>query len=173
MIRKFLIILFAILFVGCSDENEPTIFEIGVNIWIREDSNSNNLLNIENPNSLKEEDIRVYSLDENGEKKELFAPNLDAPRNFSVIPYNNNGVNENLFRLSPYLGKTNETEITTTLVQWRIGVVDTITCEIYREKGVTITNKVWYNTILKYDISDSSVNNNSLENVTRLIEVRK
>lgn len=173
MIRKNLIILFAVLFVGCSEENEPTIFETGVSIWIREDSSSNNLLNIENPNSFIREDIRVYSLDANGIKKELNTPNLDAPKNFSIDAYNNKGVNENLFKLYPYLGKTNETEITTTLVEWRTGIVDTIKCEIYRNKGLTITNKVWYNDVLKYDIADKSVNNNSLEYVSKLIEVRK
>jgi hypothetical protein len=173
MIRKISIILFAVLFVGCSEENEPTIFETGVSIWVRENSSSNNLLNNENPNSFKKEDIRVYSLDANGEKKELYTPNLDAPRNFSIIAYNNKGVNENLFILYPYLGKTDKTETTTTLVEWRSGIVDTITCEIYRNKGLTTTNKIWYNNLLKYDISDKSVNNNSLEYVVKLIEVRK
>ena len=98
---------------------------------------------------------------------------MDAPKNFSIHAYNNKGVNENLFVLFPYLGKTNKTEITTTLVEWRSGVIDTIACEIYRNKGLTFTNKVWYNGVLKYDNAHKSVNNNSLEYVSRLIEVRK
>ena len=172
MICKFML-LFSFLFFSCSSEPiGSTIYDTDIHIWLRDD-NFNNLLNPENPNSFKKDDISVFALEMDGSKTEIYNPSFDAPRGFIIFEVETKSDKENICRLFPYIGKSKNTEVTTTLIQWRTGIVDTVKCEIFKKGKLTYTDKVWYNKVLKYDNNNKSLNNNSLENVTRLIEVRK
>lgn len=170
MKRLFSLVIFICILtlINCG-RDYPTIVNLYVGIWLR-DNKLNNLLNSETIDYYKKEDIRVFYID-NGEKKEFFNRSLGAPRNFTINKNEGNG--EYAFRLFVYEGKSRSTELTTTLVQWRSGVVDTLKSEITKFDNSTIVTKVWYNGVLKFD--DATAKSTTWGNaiVRQFIEIRK
>lgn len=173
MKKLLFIIPFLLIVVSCDEAIGPFNYSVDIVIRLKDKTTGNDLLNPATPNAYDSNDIRVFALSEDGVKTELYQPNLDAPRNFSIIPYNNNGVSLNLCKVFPYIGKSKKTEITKTIIEWQNGINDTLTCEIDRKGGLTSTTRVWYKNKLMSDINNPSVNNASLPNVVRLIEIEK
>lgn len=164
-----LLLLMLPLLISSCGRDYPTIVDLYIDFWLR-DSNLKNLLNTETPSFYKKEDIRVFYI-EDGIKKEFYNPSLDAPRHFLIDKNEGNG--EFAFRLFVYEGKSKETEITTTLVEWRTGLVDTVKSEITRFNNSTIATKIWYNSVLKYDndTAQSFAWGNAI--VRKFIEIKK
>jgi hypothetical protein len=142
-------------------------------IWLKDKTTGADLLNSTTPNAYNPNDIRVFALSKEGVKTEFYRPNLDAPRNFSIFPYNNNGVELNLCKLFPDIGTSKKTEITRTIIEWQKGIADTLTTEISRSGGSTITTKVWYKNKVVFDTKNTSINNTSLPYIERLIVIEK
>lgn len=131
----------------------PTVIDIGINLWIK-DENGKNLLDSTNTNYYKAAEIRIFNL-VNGIKTEVFNSGMQAPRNFLI--YKNEGNGEYFMKLYPYegIGKAYENgtriETTTTYIQWRESLTDTVVCTITRIQNSMYCTKVYYNGILKYD----------------------
>lgn len=131
----------------------PTTIDRGIYLWIR-DVNGKNLLDSTNANYYKASDIRLFNL-VNDIKTEVFNPAMDAPRNFLIDKNEGNG--EYFMKFFPYegTGKASENgtriETTTTYIQWKESITDTVVCKITRIQNSMYCSEVYYNGILKYD----------------------
>jgi len=141
------ILLFCLAFILLfCNEDHPTIIDISVDMWIR-DQSGNNLLNAATAGYYKKEDIRIFYL-QDGVRKEFNNPRMDAPRGFII--YRNDGNGEYVMKLSPYEGIVDK-EITTTYIQWNDTQTDTVRCLMSRIYQSIYCKKIWYNNVLKYD----------------------
>lgn len=167
------ILLFPIFFWQCSEtiQDSQTIYDTSMTILLR-NSNLENLLEPTTLNSYKSESIRIYSLSDTKEKKEIYNPNLDYPRNFKIYKYESKNLNENVLSFFPNLESSNNLQTTLTLIEWRIDDVDTIKCDVFRNNNSTIVQKIWYNSVLKYDKSNKDINNTTIPEV-RFFEILK
>ena len=173
MKKLLLIIPFLLIVSSCDETIGGYYYDVNVVIWLKDKTTGADLLNPITPNAYNPMIIRVFALSDDGIKTELYNPNLDSPRNFSIFPYDNNGVTLNLFKLLPDIGTSKKTEITKTIIEWKEGISDTLTTEITRNGGYTITTKVWYKNEVVFDTKSTSVNNTSLPNIIRLIAIEK
>jgi hypothetical protein len=173
MKKLLLIIPFLFIIVSCDEAIGPYNYDLNIVIWIKDKTTGADLLNPTTPNGYNPIDIRVFALSKDGVKTEFYQPNLDAPRNFNIFPFDNDGVKLNLFKLFPDIGTSKKTEITKTIIEWQEGISDTLTTEISRSGGSTTTTKVWYKNKLMYDSKNPAINGKSIPRVERLIEIVK
>lgn len=103
-------------------------------------SNSPNgdLLDPKNPNSLDFSNIKLFYVI-NGEKQEVYNPNLTYPRNFKIFKH------ENEYRIRVFLNDTETTDKTITYIQWNSSDTDTIEAAFDRNERSILKNKVWLN----------------------------
>jgi hypothetical protein len=172
MKKVLFIITFLLIFVSCDEAIGPYYYDLNIVIWLKDKTTGADLLNSSTTNAYNPNDIRVFALSEDGVKTEFYQPNSNG-LNFNIFPYNNNGVSLNLCKLYPYIGTSKKTEITKTIIEWQKGISDTLTTEISRSGGSTITTKVWYKNKVVFDTKDKSVNNTSLPYIERLIVMEK
>lgn len=153
--RYILPLLVAGIFPSCNNPSDPgklcTNIDVATQIKVV-NAKGENLLNQTTSGYYAPGDIRLYYL-KDGVKSEVYNPSLTYPRNFLII---DNGNGDNLIEVFLNEGSTNN-EITTTLLQWRNGDVDTLNALITREKngiGCTsvICSQIYCNGKLKYDI---------------------
>jgi hypothetical protein len=117
-------------------------------------SKGENLLNQTTSGYYPPAEIRLYYV-KDGVKSEVYNPMLDYPRNFLII---DNGNGDNLMRVFLDEGSDNN-GMTTTLLQWHDGDVDTLRAKISRETGgagctSVICSQIYCNGKLKYDIKN-------------------
>ena len=147
--KLILSIAIPFLFYSCNKSHPiPGVdLDTTVELWIR-NKDGKNLLDSTTKGYYNVKDIKVFYVI-NGQKVEVFNPNLDAPRNFFTFKYEANG--ESVLRIFLYPGTTNQ-EITTTYLQWRGNEVDTLKGLINRPySNVTKCDKVWYNGKVTFD----------------------
>jgi hypothetical protein len=138
---KYWLGFFALLLFGCKLNIEPTVVDLEIHFLLK-DKNGNNLYDSATANHYHFGDIRVYYMD--GDRKvEVYNPNLDYPRNVFSIQ---EGSIPAIIRFFPYEGSSSETEVTTNLIQWEQGDVDTVLTAIRKDvkaplKVVTIKNR--------------------------------
>lgn len=131
-----LMLLFSVLFTGCTKDDDPgqsfnLVNEIQFTV---KDGQGNNLI----PDRYNSESIKLYSLDD-GEPKEIFNGNLDYPRNFRIIEING----ENVLVIWPVSNR--DEEFSTTLIEWEEGDRDTIETTYSYTENATILQEVWFN----------------------------
>ncbi len=160
-------LLFLMVLLSCNPDPGPTNIDTYVDFRVY-NKTGDNLLDPLTSGYYKPEDIRIYFL-KDGVKKEAYNPALDAPRNFRIF---DNGANQNYLRLFPDEG-TKDQETTTTLLLWREGDQDTIKTTMTRIQGSVYTKKVYFNSVLKYDVNTSQPVNWGLGTFKRLIDVQK
>lgn len=132
-----LIIISAIVFFSCQKEKKELNIDTGIEITVF-DENGNDLLNPSNQNSFKEQTIKIYYLI-NGVVEEVYYPNYDNPRNFSV--YEKEGV----YRMGLSPNANEKEELPVTFIKWNETDTDTIKCSFSRTDNSVICTKVWYN----------------------------
>ncbi|WP_321299679.1 hypothetical protein [Marinifilum fragile] len=146
-------IAIALLLFACSSDDEQHVAHFGLSFDFSVlDSDGNDLLNPNNENSFKESDIKLYYLI-NGEKKEVYNPNMDSPRNFFIYQEGSDA-----YRIRIFLNDTESEEKTITYILWNNIDSDTISAEVYRNSKYNLTRmeKVWFNGQLIYELTDNT-----------------
>lgn len=128
---------------SCDKEKEKIVFDQGIEITVL-DELGNDLLNPSNQNAYDVDKIKIFYLI-NGVIEEVYNPNYDNPRNFSISE------REGLFRLMLTLNATENDEYPTTYIRWSESDTDTIKCIVKRTDRSVICTKVWYNDSLVWD----------------------
>lgn len=166
---RTLLFLFACTLIGCSSDPNP----IGVNIdtqvnLVLTNPDGKNLLNPSTNGHYSEDSIKLYYLTD-GQKVEVYQPNLTYPRNFFIAKNESNG--EYFVRVFLNEGKVGVTrDSTITYIQWSATKVDTVKATVFKSSNLNEAEKVWINGELRYD---SKVNTHEKmwgsEYLTRLI----
>lgn len=148
--RTLMMILTLFTFLGCSsDEGEEQYnFDIGFEFSVK-DSEGNDLLNPENPNSFNQSKIKLFYLI-NGNSIEVYDRNKDYPRNFLIYK------KENVYRIKIFVNHSETEEIPTTYIQWNEADTDTLSSEIFRTNSLVKIEKVWLNEELIWTLSNST-----------------
>lgn len=145
-----------------------TVIDIEVDVIVKNKAGQN-LLDAATDNHYVADDIRLYYLKDSG-AYEVYQPNLDAPRHFSILQTDG----ETTLRFSADWDVRSDKETTVTLLQWRAGDntdIDTIYTEMTRIKYSSMTvNKVTYKNKVVYDASASP---GPAGNALRLVEIVK
>jgi hypothetical protein len=142
---KYLLGFFVLVMFGCNHKIEPTVVDLEVHFLLK-DKNGNNLYDSPTVDHYHFDEIRVFYMD--GDKKvEVYYPNLDYPRNVLSIQ---EGSIPAIIRFFPYEGTSSETELTTNLIQWKQGDVDTVLTTIRKEGQSRFVDKVTVNGVDKY-----------------------
>lgn len=147
---KNLLIILLIVLSSCNSDNnmQETNIEAGIEFYLL-DSNGNDLLDPNNPNSIDLGILRVYEII-NGEEVEINNPNLDGPRGF--VLFEPEGIYDK-YRLSLGL---NTTEITnpTTIVKWTTTDTDIFKSEYNRGDNFIICTKILLNDEVVWQTED-------------------
>lgn len=152
----FILILLTIVTVlfACSKSNEIETqygynIEVGLEFSILNSLNED-LLNPENPNHLDVTKIKLFNVI-NGEKQEVYNPNMDYPRNFNIFKH------ENEYRIAVFLNSTETSEKPITYVQWNDSDIDTIEVTIKRTQSSMLQNEIWLNGIHVWERGDDTI----------------
>jgi hypothetical protein len=145
---RLLVACLTVILSSCNDEQLCGCVNIDLTTYlVVTDDQNNNLLDPSTPGHFEKNKIRIFYV-KDGERKEVYSPNLDRPRNFDIS--NENAAQEYAMKLFPDEGKI-DNEITTTIIQWSDNDEDTVTCEVRREASSVWISKVWYDGTLAYD----------------------
>ena len=137
--KPILFVLIVLLAAGCNKDDDCgcTIYSLDANISLK-NTTGDDLLDPNNPNSFKKENIRTYHLI-NGEQKRA---GLDD------IIYQDN---DSIYRYRIFVNYEGNDEFPITYIDWSETDRDTIKSEIYRSGNVTRAIKFWYNGELVWD----------------------
>ena len=168
-VYSVLIILATLFMISCAKkdlENPAPITGINVETGceiIYKDSLQNDLLDPENKNGYDTDQIKLLNLID-GKLMEFYQGNLDNPKGYFI--FYRADVNANVLSVGGMYGTAmnkredsdnNYYEITSFLQLNKMDL-DTIKMEIKQGKnaGYWITQKIWYNNELKWDVNSSS-----------------
>ncbi|NOU62083.1 hypothetical protein [Marinifilum caeruleilacunae] len=147
--KYILIISIAVILVSCSSGDEPSAFvDVSIELSVL-DIDGNDLLNPNNDDSFKESDIKLYYVI-NEEKREVYDPNMQYPRNFFIFK---EGA---IYRIRLLLNNDKSDDKPITYIQWNDKDSDTISAEFYRTNNLTRKEKVWFNDKLIYEFDDNT-----------------
>jgi len=138
-----LMLISAMMLFSCQKEKESFIVDIGIEITVS-DENGNDLLNPSNQNSFNEQNIKIYDLI-NGVVEEVYYPNYDNPRCFSIVE------KDGIYRMMLSPNANEKDEFPVTYIKWNETDTDTIKCSISRGDNYVVCTKVWYNETLMWD----------------------
>jgi hypothetical protein len=152
--KNLLIILMISTLLACSNNSQSNDMEeqngyylnAGIEFSIV-DSDNKDLLNPENLNYLDINNIKLFYLI-NGEKKEIYNPNMDYPRNFLIYQH------ENEYRIRIFLNHTDTEDKPMTYVQWSEKDIDTIETIYRRTQNSIIQETLWLNGEQIWEIGD-------------------
>lgn len=122
---------------ACDRDQEKLVLDAGIEISVL-DGDGNDLLNPLTNNAFIESNIKIYYL-VNGELEEVYYPNYDNPRNFSI--YERDG----FYRMGLSPNANEKDELPVTYIKWNDNDTDTIKCSFSRTDNSVICTKVWYN----------------------------
>ena len=150
-LRTILLFLFSLFTVSCKKE-EPASFSQYTQISLYYKSvNNSDLLDPAKTGSILAGDIDIYYLKE-GIRERVFYNNLDNPENFRIRKDDDGRYYLHL-GLSEY---PNANNLSTTYIEFNNGALtDTIKAEIVKKKTMIHYEKLWYNSILKFDPASS------------------
>lgn len=150
--KKSILILAATMLFACSKSNEieeqQYNLEVGLEFSVFNSQNED-LLNPENPNHLDVADIKLFYVI-NGEKQEVYDPNLDSPRNFRIFKH------ENEYRIGVSLNHETSGK-TMTYLQWNESDVDTIEATIKKTQNSLYSDEIWLNGIHIWERGDNTI----------------
>jgi len=140
--KPFLLALLFLIFIGCDKDDDDccTIISLDANISVK-NAGGEDLLDPNNPNSYKKENIKIYHLI-NGEQKRA---GLDD------IIYQDS---DSVFRYRTFVNHEGNAEFPVTYIDWDETDRDTLKSEIYRTDNQTRVIKIWYNGELKWDVEN-------------------
>ncbi|HEY5750962.1 MAG TPA: hypothetical protein VIU12_33090 [Chryseolinea sp.] len=145
-----------------------TEIDTAVDVVVK-NKDGHNLLDTATLNHYAAADIRLYYL-KNGAAKEVYEPNLDAPRHFIILQTDG----EYTLRFFGDEAISTDKETTATLIQWRAGDnsnIDTLYTEMVRFNHSSVTcDKVTYKNKVVYDTSTPP---DSTRDVRRVVEIVK
>ena len=151
--KKLLIILAVLTFYTCDESNEmgEQYFNLyaGLEFSIVNLQNED-LLDPENPNRLDVDKIKLF-YEINGEKQEVYNPNYDNPRNFTIFKHANE------YRIGITLNHTETSDKPITYVQWNESDTDTIEAIYVRTPRATIQEKLWLNGDFIWELGDNTI----------------
>ncbi|MBE9466761.1 MAG: hypothetical protein IMY72_00400 [Bacteroidetes bacterium] len=155
---KNLVLVISIFLLSACQKEESNQFNLDTSFSMSVlDKNNNDLLNPNNNNSFKEENIKIlYLID--GEKIEVNKPMLDYPKGFRIFEH------ENEYRIAIFPNNESILKFPITYIIWNSTERDTIKCEIQGTDKSEICKKIWYNGALTWDSS---------ENKERFFEIKK
>lgn len=150
--KKILIILTITTFIACNKSNDIVdAFYLGAGLEFSiSNINNEDLLNPENPNHLDIESIRIFYV-VNGEKVNVYNPNLTHPRNFLVFKH------ENEYRIGITLNHTETSEKPITYIQWNETDTDTVEVVYNRTSSSIMQNIIWLNGEQVWEIGNNTV----------------
>lgn len=143
-----LLCLFSFMSQGCK-KGESQISKVNdtfVSISYS-DLNNADLLDPDNPNAIKADDIEIYYL-ENGEKHRVYNATFDLPKNFKIGKSPNDGRYYFSIAVSEIPDKKG---VSTTYIEIKDRTVDTLTTTLYKSESITRVTQAWYNNTLKWD----------------------
>src|SRR5690606_16006177 len=150
--KPLITFLIIALLSSCSSDDikEQFNLDVGFEFSIK-DSEGNDLLNPQNPNSFNEPDIKLFYL-VNGEVNEVYDGNMDYPRNFVIHEYPPTSE----YRIGVFLNHAETEELPITYIKWNETDTDTLKCEIYRTNSLTKITKLWLNDVQIWTSSDNT-----------------
>lgn len=150
-------LLLVLLFFSCNDDKDCCGMYIATFADISyADSEGNDLLNPDNDNGYKEENIDIYRLSAEGEKIKMYDHYLAYPENFKI--FYSTISEQYILRLflSPEAGS--DDPFVTYFINFGNGEEDKVEGEIERLPGVERLIKIWYNDILVWELEDNDLN---------------
>jgi hypothetical protein len=149
MIKKILLVLFSIT-LSCANNDDSVIKELHIDLYVV-DENGNDLLDPNNANTLRYDDISIYYVVE-GKSIRVNNGTADTPKGFSINEpggiYHNHWI-----RL--YLNSEKGKEISTTMIKWSENDYDTLDVS-FTKRGANIRrDKIWINKHLVWDSKNS------------------
>ncbi len=147
--KKFILLLSVIFLSSCRSGgdiccfNYSTFFEI-----IVKNSEGEDLLNPDTPNSLNTDKIKLFYL-KNGVKEEVYRPTADHPRNYLIFLDT-----DNQYRMRVFPNDLKSELLPVTYIEWNGNDTDTIMCKIEHSDNAVLLEKLWYNNELKIDFSN-------------------
>lgn len=143
-----------------NDNNNDNYYNLDTDLWFKVSSPDGvDLLDPNNPNAYLEGNIKIYYLNENGELKEINNPQMDSPRNFSIVSPEDSGSSFYAFNIGLNAqGEIMETEPdfydienAITCIEWNETDTDTIRANFRAGDNFMKLSKAWYNEELIYD----------------------
>lgn len=135
-----------------NDDNNDCCINVESDVLIQlENSEELDLLNPLSPNSIDSENIQIKYQMENGEKKLVNDPNLDAPKGFYIVPPNETQTENyslQLFLNTDYIGAENTSQ---TFIEWSSTDMDKIKSEFIRDNNNLLVSKIWVNDELSWE----------------------
>jgi len=133
---------------GSDDDSEQFNYDVGFEIGVK-DIDGNDLLNPENPNAYKNDEIKIFYLI-NDEMIEVYDENMDYPRNFFIYRHANS------YRIRVFLNNSETEEIPMTYIQWNGTETDILKAKFNRTNTFVKINSVWLNEELIWTASDAT-----------------
>ncbi|HYG00850.1 MAG TPA: hypothetical protein VD927_00335 [Chryseosolibacter sp.] len=133
--KTSLLVLTLLILVCCSSDEdrdqfvEDIAFEFSVS-----GSDGNDLLDPENPNGFKAEEIKLFYDDE-----EVYNPNLDHPRNFLIYKH------EQKYRIRIFLNHDAQEETPVTTIKWNATDADQLRASFERTQSMVRVDRVLLN----------------------------
>jgi hypothetical protein len=148
--KKIITVIIGLLALSCSTDNKndlsSTNYDVGLSFKVTS-VDGTDLLNPANPNSFLKENIKIYYI-RNNVKVEVYNPNLDNPRNFSIVPPSQSGLNYYYFDMA----LNNQTlQNAITIIEWNNTDSDTIRANFDAGNNYMLLSKAWYNEVLVLD----------------------
>ena len=164
--EKILLFIITLIIASASTTKEigyhrSTTIEIAVN-----DANCTDLLDPSNPNSFKEEEIKIFNL-KGGVLEEVYNERMDVKRDFFIFEQDSKygkrlfPNNEYLMRLFPNISASEKFPIT--YIQWNAEDTDTIQCQFLQDKNYFGCSKVWFNGEPVWDVARANHTKRSIE----------
>lgn len=171
-----MVLVGAVALLSSCSEHGGTVKDLGFYLSVK-NAEGKNLLDSATEGYYVKDSIRLYRLAD-GVKTEIYHPTYDAQRNFVVLKNVNN---ENCMMVFADEGTGNQSQTTTTLIQWKLkdsNNVDTV--QTYINKKITDSNtsivlkKITYNGTVVWDsATDPAGINIGGVFYARFVEVKK
>lgn len=147
MKNLFLIIL--VVFASCSkDSGSQVIVSTRVDISIK-NVDGIDLLDPENDISFKESDIEIFYLVDD-EPIVCNQPSMDYSKGFVIYKH------QLEYRIRVFPNDNVSDNYPITIIKWNDSINDTLKCDIERKENSTISQKIWFNEKLVWDISNEN-----------------
>jgi hypothetical protein len=161
MMNKIVLILCLVFLLACKEQvYSPSTRDTGIAIAYK-NSNNQDLLDPATPNSLKEEDIDLFYLPNNGQKTRIYNPGYDIPKGFRITKASSGYLISLGFE--PYSDGYNAQNKATFFIRYSDGSEDTLIGEYNADRRYIIKLlKVWVNGVLKYDVESSNTQSGRL-----------